>query len=177
MEHWDHSGLATVFAYQTKTEMLNYQNHFVNLLFLPCQKIIVHCVHPDFLCPSGGAACEDVWQNRLRQKESVHVRFSPLSPVVKLISRMNSIGALGEATGKKKVEKPSDIPGLRRKKAKKVKKGQNVVFIVDLQSSRSARTPKRKSAKKVESRFLILILNALLSVFKHLDFRISPLLV
>jgi len=36
-------------------------------------------------------------------------------------STMNSIGALGEVAGKrKKVQKPSDIPGLRRKKAKKV---------------------------------------------------------
>ena len=71
---------------------------------------------------------------------------------------MNSIGAIGESTtGKRKIEKPSDIPGLRRKKAKKVKSCQNVVFIVDLQSSRSsARTAKRKSAKKVESSFLIL---------------------
>ena len=91
--------------------------------------------------------------------------------------RRNAIGAIGDATGKRKVQKPSDIPGLRRKKAKKVSLRQNGVFIVDLQSSRSARTPKRKSAKKVESRFLILIFNALLSVFKHLDFRIFPLLV
>jgi len=50
-------------------------------------------------------------------------------------STRNAIGAIGETTGKRKVQKPSDIPGLRRKKAKK--------------SSRSARTPKRKSAKKV----------------------------
>merc|ERR1712051_524292 len=35
-------------------------------------------------------------------------------------STMNSIGALGEATSKRKVEKPTDIPGLRRKKARKV---------------------------------------------------------
>ena len=64
--------------------------------------------------------------------------------------RRNAIGAIGDATGKRKVQKPSDIPGLRRKKAKKVSLRQNGVFIVDLQSSRSARTPKRKSAKKVE---------------------------
>merc|ERR1712203_621039 len=35
-------------------------------------------------------------------------------------STRNAIGAIGEATGKRKVQKPSDIPGLRRKKAKKV---------------------------------------------------------
>merc|ERR1712088_943755 len=35
-------------------------------------------------------------------------------------STMNSIGAIGKASGKRKVEKPSDIPGLRRKKARKV---------------------------------------------------------
>ena len=76
---------------------------------------------------------------------------------------MNKIGAIGEASGKRKVEKPSDIPGLRRKKAKKVSHYQDVVFIVDLQSSRSARPPKRKSAKKVESNFIILLLSFLLS--------------
>ena len=76
---------------------------------------------------------------------------------------MNKIGAIGEASGKRKVEKPSDIPGLRRKKAKKVSHHQDVVFIVDLQSSRSARPPKRKSAKKVESNFIILLFSFLLS--------------
>lgn len=72
--------------------------------------------------------------------------------------RRNAIGAIGDATGKRKVQKPSDIPGLRRKKAKKVSLRQNGVFIVDLQSSRSARTPKRKSAKKVEFHNLSLTL-------------------
>ena len=41
-----------------------------------------------------------------------------------------------------------DSDGRRRKRWET---GRNVVFIADLQSSRSARTPKRKSAKKVES--------------------------
>ena len=42
---------------------------------------------------------------------------------------MNSIGALGEVAGKrKKVQKPSDIPGLRRKKAKKVRIGEKCRF-------------------------------------------------
>ena len=45
------------------------------------------------------------------------------------LSRMNSIGALGEVAGKrKKVQKPSDIPGLRRKKAKKVRKRGEMSF-------------------------------------------------
>ena len=38
------------------------------------------------------------------------------------------------------------------RKRKRWETGRNVVFIADLQSSRSARTPKRKSAKKVESK-------------------------
>ena len=60
MEHWDYSDLC------------------LSIPFMPLNQCWLSG-HPDFLCPSGGAASEDVWQHRLRKKESVHVRF-PFSP-------------------------------------------------------------------------------------------------
>ena len=47
------------------------------------------------------------------------------------------------------------------RKRKRWETGRNVVFIADLQSSRSARTPKRKSAKKVESSLNFLLHNSI----------------
>ena len=64
MEHWDYSDLC----------LSN-----IDTFYDAATSSLLTVWAPDFLCPSGGAASEDVWQHRLRKKESVHVRF-PFSP-------------------------------------------------------------------------------------------------